>query len=76
MRILITGGSGFIGKNLCEYLQEKNDLIVPTHDELDLLDDTTVQVYLRNNPVDVIIHAAGKPGHRNAKRHAAYRDCR
>lgn len=66
MKILITGGSGFIGKNLSEYLQDKYVLIAPSHDELNLLDDTEVRVYLRNNPFDVIIHTAGKPGHRNA----------
>ena len=28
MKILITGGAGFIGSNLCDYLLEKNNKLV------------------------------------------------
>ena len=36
--ILITGGSGFIGKNLREQLQGKYNIYAPSHSELELLD--------------------------------------
>lgn len=67
MKILVTGASGFIGKNLVEYLSNHYELLTPGHDELDLLDELTVDAYLRKHEVDVVIHTAGKPGHRNAK---------
>ncbi len=67
MRILITGGSGFIGRNLIEYLSGKDTVLAPSHHELELLDENAVRRYLRKNDVDVVIHSAVKPGHRNAK---------
>jgi UDP-glucose 4-epimerase len=67
MKVLITGASGFIGRNLVEHLSERYDLLTPRRDELDLVDELSVDTYLRNHAVDVVIHTAGKPGHRNAK---------
>jgi GDP-L-fucose synthase len=67
-RILLTGGSGFIGSNILEsFLAEKYELISPGHRELDLLDAEAVDAYFRSHSFDAIIHAAVKPGHRNAK---------
>lgn len=78
MKILITGTGGFIGRNLFEYLAPRHCVLAPRSRELDLLDDGSVRDYLVANPVDVVIHAAGKPGHRNAKdpRNVFYADCR
>jgi GDP-L-fucose synthase len=66
MKLLITGGSGFIGRNLVEQLGPDHEILAPTHAELELTDDQAVRSYLRKNPVDVVIHAAVRPGHRNA----------
>lgn len=66
MKILVTGASGFIGKNLVEYLAERYELLTPKRAELDLVDELSVATYLIKNTVDVVIHTAGKPGHRNA----------
>ena len=67
-KILITGGSGFIGKNIAEsYLKDKYELFVPLRSELDCSDDESVKNYFARHYFDVIIHSAGKPGHRNAK---------
>ena len=45
--ILLTGSSGFIGKNLKEYLLKKDyELLTPTHEELDLMDTVAVSEYL------------------------------
>ncbi len=66
-KILITGGSGFIGRNIKEsYLAEKFNLITPSSKELDLSDDDSVSNYFKINSFDVVIHSAAKPGHRNA----------
>jgi len=67
MKILITGGNGFIGKNLIEYLSSRHEIIAPTHQELELLDESAVQIYFSQHLIDIVIHSAVKPGHRNAK---------
>jgi UDP-glucose 4-epimerase len=66
-RIFITGGSGFIGKNVIEHFYNDNELLAPTHKELDLIDEDAVRDYLLTHEIDYIIHCAVKPGHRNAK---------
>jgi UDP-glucose 4-epimerase len=61
MRILITGGSGFIGRNLVEGLSTPTsgyEVKAPISAELDLLDDGAVREYLRAERFDVIVHAA------------------
>ena len=78
MKILITGGSGFIGRNIIEHFQSEHQILAPTHAELELMDDEAVSAYLENNPVDIVIHAAVRPGHRNAKNpsHELYHNTR
>jgi len=67
-KILLTGGSGFIGRNIQEsFLAQKYEIIAPRHKELDLCDTEAVDRYFRENKFDFIIHSAVKPGHRNAK---------
>lgn len=66
--VLLTGGSGFIGRNLREsVLREKYDVFTPSHDELDLTDTASVDAYFKGKTFDAVLHAAAKAGHRNAK---------
>jgi GDP-L-fucose synthase len=67
VRVWVTGGSGFIGRNLVEQLGEEFVLLAPSHAELDLLDEEAVASFLGSNPMDAVVHCATKPGHRNAK---------
>lgn len=67
-KLLLTGGNGFIGKNIQEsFLAEKYDMVAPRSFELDLTDTPAVDEFFRTHSFDAVIHAAAKPGHRNAK---------
>jgi UDP-glucose 4-epimerase len=67
MNILLTGGSGFIGRNILEsYLTKKHYFTAPRHNELDFLDEGAVKNYFDTHDIDVVIHGAVRPGHRNA----------
>ena len=66
MRILLTGGSGFIGRHVKERLSLDHEVLAPTHVELELSNATAVRTWLDDHPVDAVVHAAVKPGHRNA----------
>ena len=66
--IFLTGASGFIGKNIKEScLAEKYNIIAPGHSELELADEDKVRDFFLKNKIDIVIHSACKPGHRNAK---------
>ncbi|MDD6795373.1 MAG: NAD(P)-dependent oxidoreductase [Clostridiaceae bacterium] len=59
--ILIIGASGFVGKNLFEYLNAQKDkyiVFAPRSSELDATDKDKVKVYLENRYFDVVINAA------------------
>jgi UDP-glucose 4-epimerase len=58
MRLLITGGSGFIGRNLAEQLASTYEVLAPSSAELDLLNEQAVRDYLDAHKFDVIVHAA------------------
>ena len=63
MKILITGSTGLIGKNLVNYLSQTNhDLLTPSHNELNLLHRDAIYNYLKFEKPDCIIHLAAKVG--------------
>lgn len=66
MRVMVTGGRGFIGRNLVEYLSRSHQVLAPTHDELDLTDPEAVDAWFAGHEVDVVVHGAVRAGHRNA----------
>lgn len=67
MKIFLTGGSGFIGKNIIEVLGKHYDILAPGSRELDLSDEVAVEDFFQRNGIDIVIHSAVRPGHRNAK---------
>ena len=58
MKILITGGSGFIAKNLYNQLNSKYDIHCFDKNRLNMLDKDAVRKLLMGEKYDVIIHAA------------------
>jgi UDP-glucose 4-epimerase len=66
MRVMVTGGSGFIGRNLGEYLSRSHEVLAPKHAELDLTDPDALDAWFAEHEVDVVVHGALRPGHRNA----------
>jgi UDP-glucose 4-epimerase len=58
LKVLITGASGFIGRNLAEAFAGRYELHAPSSSELNLLDEYAVSDYLATFKFDVIIHAA------------------
>lgn len=67
MKILLTGGNGFIGRNIQKAFANRYELFMPTSRELDLTDECAVRDFFIRHEMDVVIHSAVRPGHRNAK---------
>lgn len=65
-KIFITGGKGFIGRNLVEGLVKDFNVYSPSQRELDLLDTEKVTKYLDNNKFDIVIHCATLDASRNS----------
>jgi len=66
-RIFITGGNGFIGRNLIEKLGSKYLIFAPSSSKLDLLSSSAVEKFFKINKIDVVIHAAKIGGTRKEK---------
>lgn len=65
-RILITGGSGFVGSNLRQKLKDKYVIDAPTRKELDVKNREDVVSYIKTGNYDAIIHAASPSPVRSA----------
>lgn len=57
-KLLLTGGTGFVGRNILPILREKYDVSAPTRTELNLSDENAVRSYLENERFDFVFHCA------------------
>jgi GDP-L-fucose synthase len=64
MKILITGGSGYIAKSLYNGLKNKHDITLITRQDFDLTDSFETIKFFSNKYFDVIIHCAVSGGSR------------
>lgn len=62
MNVLLTGGTGFIGKNLYDGLKNDHKIFVPKHSDLEIVDTDAVRKYIIKNKIKIIIHTAVKGG--------------
>jgi len=63
IKVLITGGSGMVGKNILEHPHAARfDILHPTREKLDLMKIDLVEEYIRYHKPDIVIHAAGLVG--------------
>lgn len=64
MKILITGGNGYIGKSLYEGLKPKFDVTLITRQDVDLTKADEVKEYFKGKYFDTVIHCAVSGGSR------------
>lgn len=59
-KVLLIGGSGFIGRNILEYFRDsdKYSIVAPSSKELNILDEDNVTKYLKDNYFDIILNFA------------------
>ena len=63
MKVLITGGSGMVGKNLIAHERAaEHDISYPSSSELNLLSYDQTRDWVNTNKPDMIIHCAGHVG--------------
>ena len=67
-KILITGGSGFIGRNLREQLAKNYEIIASSSSELNLLETKEVHNFLSRHCFDVVIHSTTHNATRNSNK--------
>lgn len=65
MRVLLTGGTGFIGRNILPILRECAEVDAPHRDELNTASEESVRKYFASRTYDVVIHAANSNPFRN-----------
>ena len=65
MKILITGGKGFIATEIYNKLKDKYNIYNPGKEEFNLLDKNNIKDYFNNNIIyDIVIHTSIKGGNR------------
>lgn len=61
MKILVTGGSGFIGKAFIKTYKKTFDIIAPSQEEMNLLDARSIDKVFSAHKFDAVVHLAGLP---------------
>jgi GDP-L-fucose synthase len=62
VHVLVTGGTGLVGRNVVEGLSRFHHVLAPSHSELDLCDARAVGLFIRQAHPDMVLHCAGTVG--------------
>ena len=57
-KLLVTGASGFLGSRIVNFYKDKYEVYAPTHKEMDITDEVSVNRVLSGYRPDVVIHCA------------------
>jgi dTDP-4-dehydrorhamnose reductase len=58
MKIFVTGGSGYLGKVLVNYLQKNHDILAPNSKECNILNTYILSKTIKDFNPDIVIHLA------------------
>ena len=59
MKLLVTGGSGFLGRRVCAYFETLGwQVFAPGHGQLDITDETGIRKWFDTHSPDAVIHTA------------------
>lgn len=74
MRVLLTGGTGMVGRNILDQAPADLEIVAPPSTRLDLRDFSSVRAFLSEVAPDVVVHAAGRVGgiHANMRKPASF----
>ena len=64
MKILITGGNGYVAKSLTTALRNTHEVYAPTRQQLNLIDSKAINTWFEDKYFDVVIHCAVVGGSR------------
>jgi GDP-L-fucose synthase len=65
-RVLLTGGTGFVGRNTSSHLSTVCELYAPKRAELNLLDEVAVREYITKNNIEIVLNLANPNPVKNA----------
>ncbi len=57
-KILITGASGFVGSRVAKAMQERHELLTPSHTTFDITSAESIKQYIANHRPEIILHLA------------------
>jgi len=59
MKLLVTGGSGFLGRRTVAYLRGlEHQVLAPSHGQMDIADRASVRNWFRENRPEAVLHTA------------------
>tara|TARA_R110001599_G_scaffold12675_2_gene59145 strand:+ start:223 stop:1047 length:825 start_codon:yes stop_codon:yes gene_type:complete len=64
MNILVTGGNGFVGRNIYKKLKDRYNIVLTNRQSLDMLNREKVTKFFDQNSIDIVIHTAVSGGSR------------